>query len=237
MALRYAFILCLLVMPELHAQSGDNSILSMERIFMKPYIAGSRPINQKISPDGKTIIYQWDEKRENKYRYWMMNADGSNQHIINDTLLNDIEWSPDSKAVACVRKGDIFLTDTSFKSFERITKTDAYEGGIHWSQDGKLLSFSSDGKLIACHLGSTGFYEVSRSGQKDASVSFIEFSPDNKHITFFESNRDSLQEFIVPRYTGKEVSTSSFKGGVSKIKIGIAPVDTGETVWLKFSRK
>ncbi|HLX11232.1 MAG TPA: hypothetical protein VKS81_00330, partial [Bacteroidota bacterium] len=72
-----------------------DSILPMERIFLKPYIIGSRPSGVEISPDEKYILYQWDEKGGNKARHRIMNADGTNDHVLPDTLVSQISWSPD----------------------------------------------------------------------------------------------------------------------------------------------
>src|SRR5258706_10645569 len=93
---------------------GGERELPLERIFSKPYLAGSRPNSAKISPDERMIIYRWDSTAQNKYNYWMVHADGSALHMLADSLLGGIEWAPDSKTVACTRKEDIYLTDSSF---------------------------------------------------------------------------------------------------------------------------
>lgn len=215
------------------ARQKPDSILSLKRIFFKPYICGTRPADQKISPDGKLILFRWDSTAQDKLRWWIMARNGSGQRMIPDTLLGEVEWSPDGRTIACTRKGDIFLTDTSFRSVLRLTKTESGGNSLHWSADGKILSFSSEGKLMMITIGKPGFAEIAKPGGKDVSLSVIDFTPDGRKVLFTESNREGLPDFLVPRYTGKEVSTSSFKGGVSKTRIGIAPTDTGAVVWVK----
>ena len=214
------------------SQSSDNATLSLDRIFKKPYLAGSRPNDPNISPGGGVITFRWDSSAQNKYRMWIMDSRGTALRPIADTLLGAISWSPDSKSVACTRKGDIFLTDSTFTSFARVNKTEAFEGSLTWSPDGKILAFESDNKLASYVIGKPGIFELVKPSMKDGSLNLVDFTPDSKRVLFTESSDEGLPEFIVPKFTGKEVSTRSFKGGVAKTKIGIATVDTGSVVWI-----
>jgi dipeptidyl aminopeptidase/acylaminoacyl peptidase len=157
----------------------------------------------------------------------------SGPRMIADTLLGEIEWSPDGKTIACTRKGDIFLTDTGFASYQRLTKSESGEGSLRWSADGKILFYSSDGKLMMMTMGTPGYSEIAKPAGKDAGLNLIDLSPDDRKVLFAESNREGLPELLLPRYTGKEVSTNSFKVGLGKTRIGIAPTDTGAMVWVK----
>jgi dipeptidyl aminopeptidase/acylaminoacyl peptidase len=215
------------------AGSSTGAAIPLRRIFVKPYLCGTRPSDQKFSPDGRLVLFRWDSSAQDKYRYWIAGSDGSGLRQIADTLLGEVEWSPDGKTIACTRKGDIFLTDTAFASFQRLTRSDAWENSLHWSSDGKNLSFGSDGKLMIIPAGRPGFAEIARPAGKEVSLNMIDFTPDSRKILFSESNREGLTDFVVPRFTGKEVSTTSFKGGVGKTRIGIVPADTGATVWVK----
>ncbi|HTK81614.1 MAG TPA: S9 family peptidase [Bacteroidota bacterium] len=223
----------IIVLTTWTAARPQSSELNFKRIFSKPYIAGSRPNGARISPDGKAILFRWDSTAHNNYKYWMMSGDGADQHMLADTLLDEVEWSPNSQTVACTRKGDIFLTDNTFSAFDRITKTEAGEGGLRWSHNGKYLAFSGDKALYAFTTGKPGIIELARTTEKDGSLGLVEFTPDDKKIVFTESTDEGLPDFVVPRFTGKDVTTRSFKGGVNKTKIGIAPVDTGKVVWIK----
>lgn len=228
-----SFICSLFLTSAVFAQQKQDFVLSMERIFFKPYLAGSEPTGAEMSPDGSIVLFQWDSTARGNYRRWLTHSDGSAMHIIGDTLLGEIQWSPDSKSIACTKKGDVFLTDTGFQSFRRITKTDAYEHSLHWSPDGRILEFSSDNKLLAMNIEKPEIVDIAAASSKDASIHFIDFTPDGKRAVFVEYDQEGQQEFVVPHYTGKDVTTRSFKSGVGKSKIGIAPVDTGATVWIK----
>ncbi len=215
-------------------QPAAKAPIPMERIFFKPYIAGTRPTNASLSPDGKVMLYQWDDSAANKYRRWMMTSDGANNHKLVDTTLGEIEFSPDGKTIACTRNGDIYLTDTSFTSYTRLTKTSDGENNILWSPDGKWLSFSIDKKIMALPVGKSGLTEIAAASDKDADIQLVSFSSDGKKILFTESGRaDSTHEFLIPKYTGKEVTTRTIKNGAGTTRIGFAPLDTGAIVWAK----
>ncbi|MBI1805250.1 MAG: S9 family peptidase [Ignavibacteria bacterium] len=228
-----ACVVMLVFTPRTSAQQTDSTV-PLKRIFFKPYIAGSRPTDPTISPNGNIILFRWDSTALGTYRYWFMRSDGTEMRQIPDTLLGNVEWSPDSKTIACTRKGDVFLTDTSFQLFQRITKTDAEEQSLRFSPDGNYLVCSSGGKILALALHQGGVFDVAKPTWKDGSISFIDFSQDGRKVLVVESSNDSLAEFVVPRYTGKDVSTRSFKGGVGKTRIGVATLtDTGAIVWVK----
>ena len=223
-------------------RQGSAPPLPLKRIFSKPSLPGSRPSDSKLSPDGKLLLYRWDSTARGNSRSWMQVLDRSLSEkapnrpvprMIADTLLGEIEWSPDGRTIACTRKGSIFLTDTGFQSFQRLTKSEAGENSLRWSADGKMLLFASDGKLMAMTMGQPGYSEIAKPAGKDVGLGLIDLSPDNRRVLFAETNREGLPDFILPRYTGKEVSTNSFKGGVAKTRIGIAPTDTGKVVWVK----
>src|ERR1051326_1866280 len=102
--------------------------------------------------------------------------------MIADTLLGEIEWSPDGRTIACTRKGSIFLTDTGFQSFQRLTKSEAGENSLRWSADGKMLLFASDGKLMAMTMGQPGYSEIAKPAGKDVGLGLIDLSPDRKSV-------------------------------------------------------
>ena len=233
----YLISIALLSSSLLTAQPGNlstkqDSVVPLERIFFKPFITGARPGDPAISPDGRYILYDWDSTGGRHQRHWIMNADGSNNRQLRDTLVGEIEWSLDGGTIACTREGDAFLTDADFSRFTRLTK-DEHPDGLTWSPDGRWLAFSADDKIMALPNGTMGLVQIAAPSSKDASLQMRMFTPDSKRIVFTEWKRDNAKEFLIPRYVDREVTTRTIKSGNGVTRIGIAPLDTGKTVWVK----
>ncbi len=89
------------------------------------------------SPDGKKIAYDQSATTETHPRgIWIMDADGSNDHLI-IPIWRVPDWSPDGSKIAY--KG-IYVADTNGTNIELI-----HQGGGHpaWSPDGSKIAFSA----------------------------------------------------------------------------------------------
>lgn len=206
--------------------------LSLKRIFDKPYIAGSRPDIAAVSPDGSQFLYQWDSTAKGRNRLWAVSTSGGATHQVVDSAVSSCVWSPDVKQIAFTQDGDVFLTDPLFKKTVRLTKTPGGEGQLTWSDDGKLLAFATD-NIFVMPVNRSGLSQLTNNSSPEISYSIIKFSPDSKRVLFTEYSSEGVPEFLVPRYTDTDVTAPKSKRGYGKVRIGIAPVDTGKTVWLK----
>ena len=216
-----SFLICL----------SEAQTVSLERIFKKPYIAGSRPSVAALSPDGKRLLFQWDSSARDGNKLWMVSTVTGTPRQVLDSAVSSCVWSPDGKRIAYTQKGDIFLADPSFKHSTRLTHTPSGEGHLLWSHDGKSLSATTN-NIFVFPVTSPGSFQLTNNPSDGVSYSVIDFSPDDKRVLFVEYDQSGLPEFIVPQFTGTDVSTSKFKRGFSKVRIGIAPVDTGKILWL-----
>ncbi|HLX12654.1 MAG TPA: S9 family peptidase, partial [Bacteroidota bacterium] len=133
----------------------------------------------------------------------------------------------------CTRKGNINLTDTGFHTFTRVTRLGGGASGIHWTPDGKRFVFDWDEKIFAMTPSTGEIVEVAQPSVKEANVRFIDFTPDGKRALVSESNGDGLKEYIIPKFTGKEVTTSPRKSGIETTKYSLVSLDSGTVVALK----
>ncbi|MDE6176138.1 MAG: peptidase S41, partial [Paramuribaculum sp.] len=112
--------------------------------------------------------------------------------------------SPDGEEVAFVIRGDVYVTNTKYKTTRRITNTPAQERNVSFSPDGRSLVYDSDrdrqwqlftAKIkdpsqkqfaYATDIVEEPLYSCATSAQQPA------FSPDGKKVAFLE-NRNELR--------------------------------------------
>lgn len=112
--------------------------------------------------------------------------------------------SPSGDEVAFVIRGDVYVTDTKYKTTKRITDTPAQERNVSFSADGRTLVYDSDRDGVwqlftakpandddkcfayAGDIVETPLYSCATSAQQPV------FSPDGKKVAFLE-NRTTLR--------------------------------------------
>ncbi len=230
-SIRTAFLFCL---PALLTQSQGigQPLLSLERIFEKPYIAGTRPGIASLSPDGKTLLYFADTSSQGDLRLWMVETGGGTPQQVSDSSIRVCQWSPDGKQIAFVMNGDLFITDNRFRKSSRLTRTPGFKGSVKWSWNSALIAFSSENIYVTA-TREPSFYQLTNNKSRNVSYSVVDFSPDSKRVLFVEYNEAGLPEFVVPRYDGKEVTAPTVRRGFEQVRIGIASIETEDIVWLK----
>ena len=130
-----------------------------------------------------------------------INADQYDSDIVKDyrnSGASSMAVSPDGKEVAFVLRGDVYVTDTKYKTTRRITDTPAQERCVSFSPDGRKLVYDSDREgywqlfiaapadtsqkrfAYAGEIVETPLYKCSTAAQQPV------FSPDGKKVAFLE---------------------------------------------------
>lgn len=124
--------------------------------------------------------------------------------------------SPDGKQVAFVLRGEVYVTDTKYKTTRRITDTKAQERVLSFSKDGRTLVYDSD------RDGQWQLFTATIKNPEEKSFAYAteileeplykgegvaqqpQFSPDGKKVAFLE-NRTTLKVIDVKT---KKVNTA-----------------------------
>jgi len=160
------------------------------------------------SPDEKKIVFCSD--RGGKSEVYMMNVDGSEQHLLTDKIIDCANpswsvpnWSPDGNWItissalgAAYPEGklDIFLISPDGSQVINLTNNPANDMGYSWSPDSSRISFSSDrdGNEEAYIIAADG-KSLTRLTNNPARDSGGFWSPDGKQLLFI-TNREGNWE-------------------------------------------
>lgn len=162
--------------------------------------------NLSAASDG-TLAFSWDGElytlrpggEPKKITVTIATDDFDNDKVkgIRNSGASNIAPSPDGKEVAFILRGELYVTDTKYKTTKRITNTSAQERCVDYSPDGKTLVYDSD---------RDGYWQLftARTGKNDSSFAYADeiiqtplykcatsamqplFSPDGKKVAFLE---------------------------------------------------
>lgn len=113
--------------------------------------------------------------------------------------VSSIAISPDGNEIALVIRGDVYVTNSKYKTTKRITDTPAQERSVSFSKDGRTLVYDSDvdgiWQLFTAKIKDEKEKEFAYATdivieplyKSDTSAMQPEFSPDGKKVAFLEN--------------------------------------------------
>lgn len=116
-----------------------------------------------FSPDGERIVF--GSERDGRWRIWMMNADGTDQHPLpTEAHGNAPAWSPDGTTIVFTsdRDGDddLWMAKPDGRGQRNLTGNTAHDDNAVWTADGQRLVFSSD------RTGRTEIWTIDIAGEQ-----------------------------------------------------------------------
>lgn len=184
------------------------------------------PVRSLSIADNGLMAFSWDGDiytlREGE-KPRKLNVNVNADQYVNDEVkkfvnagASNMAVSPDGKQVAIVLRGDVYVTDTKYKTTRRITDTPAQERCVSFAPDGRTLVYDSDRdgqwQLFTAEIKNPAEKSfayateiVEKPLYKGAGVAQQpEFSPDGKKVAFLE-DRTALKVIDVKT---KEVKTA-----------------------------
>ncbi len=128
----------------LSAVFGQN--LTVKEIMREPSLAGMRPESEKLSPDGKFVVYAWNAEGKEPRNLYIVNSDGNNSRI-----LVNAEANYEQRTLPPASKLDygLIVRDDFVKAREKNL------GGVEFSPDSKRILFLQNTDIYVLELEKT----------------------------------------------------------------------------------
>ncbi len=267
--MRHPFLACCLAaaalvprpaMPETPPQK-TTAPLSIETA-LTPDAYGRRPQQQAWSPDGRRLVYLWDENG-GKALWSLDPATGRSEVLARLADLGEGDkpfelgayaWSPKGDSLLLVSKGDLYLLPLSSHKLRRLTRTEAEEEDPRFSPDGRHIAFERSLDLWVLDVATGRETRLTSDGRQNVTLNGVNdwvygeeiwnrlpeafwWSPDGSRVAYYRFDERSVGMYPLlndsPLYP--EVFLQKYpKAGTTnpKVKIGVADIATGRTTWM-----
>jgi dipeptidyl-peptidase-4 len=225
------------------------------------------PAEVEWSPDGQQ--FAWVEKDAIRVR----NLAGSERELLSRTVLSDaaaappaaetfdwtnrraraksLQWTPDSKSLLLLVKGDLFLADAGSGKWNQLTKTPVNEEDPKISPDGSRIAFRRQHNLYTMAIDGGGEKRLTRDGSDTRLNGELDWvypeelelgtaywwSPDSRSIAYlqFDVSRIMLYPHAdllkLPAVAEPQRYPQAGTANAS-VRIGVVKATGGSTRWL-----
>lgn len=236
-----------LMTSEAAAQGKD---LTLERVFASPDLAGSAPLQPKLSPDGKYLTLlrnRADEKErydlwamDTATRQWRMLVDSKkvgtgaelseaekmqrerDRTIVGKTGILGYDWAPDGKAILVPLDGELYLATLDGK-ITRLTQEKGSKLNPVISPAGGYVSYVNDQNLVVGRLAGGAPAKITEDGAGTVhwgEAEFVAQEEMNRFTGYWWSPGD--------RYIAVERFDEAPVGVVTRTAIGASGTSTFE---------
>jgi WD40 repeat protein len=167
----------------------------------------TRPISQRISPDGSEILY---DSADRALRVWNLDTNETSFYPGGTESIQALGFSHDGKTIAAISGREIRIYDRATGALETLRGHDAWVApGFRFSADDRTFFTSSNDQTARIWDLSTGTAQILRGHQ--SGVRDVEPSPDGKLVA--TSSYDKTVR-IWDRASGRVVRTLSGHSGM-----------------------
>ncbi len=261
--LRKTLILLLLTIA---GRASAQEPFTIEALYGHPSIVGTTPSSPVWSPDGRTVAFLWNEDGNRFRDLYLADLSGritrltdlinlprnereddqreewqKREEIELDGGLTNIFWSPDGAFIYFRYRGDIFrVAPRRGAEPQRITETEAGEGNVSISRDGKWIAYTSGNDIFVREVESGKIVQLTRDGSDDIRngtgaydtyLSGVFWAPDSRKLAFVRHDITGFDRLLIPDYTPEKVTVHKQQrevagGKLPKIKLGVVYPDS-----------
>ena len=205
------------------AQPLPKAEIPLERFYQYPLINGRSPAGATMSPDGRFIVFGWNETGQRKLDVWVMDYPGGNKRRIveadkiealprqDDTRadrekeeeklydggISGFQWAPDSKEVLFNYKGRTWTVAPDGSQLATPADGGLSLGGATYSPDGKFLLYLSSNNLFRMERSSGRIKQLTFISKPSTSIDGFYPSPDGKRVAVTWSDDSKMGRHVM----------------------------------------
>ena len=200
------------------------------------------------SPDGASIAFTVTEGETNSSALYLANLDGDVRRLalsgedVMRALLPE-PWTPDGNTLLYLAGGDIHAADVAAGSSRTVVDFGATSPGYTPQQyfngpdpvlspDGSKLAYIRESELWVLDLMDGGVRQLTSSHGEGWHNLQPRWSPDGTRILYTAQATDEQRRFRYTDFSGLIIGVDFTLIGYGRVRLGVIPVDGGETTWL-----
>ena len=267
---RFGLVACIVGLSLVSGVAAETP--SLEVLFQYPYIYGNAPTGIQWSPDSKGVAFRWNESAD-RFRdlYVARCPDGAPVRLTDladypripieddertpeevaldeayDWGISQFAWSPDSKRIAFVLRGDLFLVDVAGKKPPRaLIRSTSSESSPEFSPDGELISFVRSQNLWTYNLETGEIRQLTTLSKNRGVLSYpttssirrYEWSPDGSHVALLIWDTSAMEDIVIPDYLPDRVEATAWKRNytgtpIFETEVGVVAREGGLIRWI-----
>ena len=235
-AKRYLLLLPVLA-TSAYSQRLPQSEISLERLYKYPVLNGRSPAGATMSPDGKRIVFGWNQTGARKLDVWVLDfPGGEKRRIVDATKIYDLprqddtrtelekqetelydggpggfQWSPDSKEILFSYKGRTFTVKPDGREMEPVFDGNTGARSFEYSPDGKWLAYQVGINIFRMDRRSGRTKQLTFLSKPNTAIDSFSWSPDSKNILVFWSDNSKLGKHVMMDFSKDKAEVVSIQ--------------------------
>ena len=189
--------------------------LTVKEIMKQPSIAGMRVSGERLSPDGKWVVYLWNAEGKNPRDLYLVSTSGGETKKLLSP--KDLLTKKDEKKKADPLEYGVVVQDEFVKSRRNGI------GNLRWSPDSSKILFTQNGDVYVLKIGEVKPKRITKTQSAEFSASFL----DNDRILFQQSGNF----FSINTKDGTLTQISKEANRAKRVSVfGATPSKNGEII-------
>lgn len=205
-----------------------KSGLTLRRLYSYPLVHGRSPAAPAMSPDGRKIVFAWNQTGERRRDVWVMDypsgtkkqilasdsiarfprQDDSRtelqkqEELIYDDGLSGFQWSPDSREIMTGSyRGRIWLMNPDGTNLRPLSDSQEQFSNATYSPDGKWIGFIRGANLFRMDRKSGQIKQLTFVSKPGTGIDGYNWAPDGKTVAVSWSDNSRMGRHVMMDFT------------------------------------